>query len=281
MPEIPVGPEAGLFRRLVEGLLRVPKQLGGIERVGEASVERTAAEKLTPRSIEETYGIPEANQRKFQRFADARDITIDVRPTNPESVPWLERGALPKPMAIKAKTINDLDIRLGASAEHRGLAGLFEPKLPERGGMPEGEWNALQKRFRQRANEYDELRPKMDAYQEQGKFEVRNGVVYGKDANGEFRPITGDHDIFDIRHPAGSRLSPSEENALITEMRQHNMGVQHGPHMYWQPNGEFEQNIYDTIVRSHQPGGEPLVRFAPGQPPRLVNSGTPAGGGGE
>ena len=42
------------------------------------------------------------------------------------------------------------------------------------------------------------------------------------------------------------------------------MGVEHGAHMFWEPKTTFEVAIYQKIIQSHQPGGEPLLRFVPG-----------------
>jgi hypothetical protein len=235
-----------------------------------------APAELSVETIEREYGVPERNQQRLQAFADEHGVVIDLRPTNPESVRWLDEGALPKPQSIKAKTISELDVMLGADPERVGLVGYFEPELPRRPeGMPEGEWGALEKRYNQRLTEFAELSGSMAKLEHAGQISVRDGVVYGKDESGGFRPITGDHDVFDIRRPDGQRLSGAEYDQLVQEMRARNMGVQHGAHMYWEPEGAFNTRIYQDIVERHQPGGEPLVRFGPGEQPHLVDATTP------
>ena len=65
---------------------------------------------ISPHYAEQQLGIPLANQAKFQTKADEHGAVIEVRPTNPASVPHLKRGALPKPEAIKAKSISEEDV---------------------------------------------------------------------------------------------------------------------------------------------------------------------------
>jgi hypothetical protein len=231
---------------------------------------------LTAAQIERGQGILVRNQRKFQALADAEGLTIDVRPTNEDAVPWLHLGGIPKPPAIKAKTISGLDVQLGADERFKGAVGFFQPVLPPRGSMSDADWNRLVARYEQRMDEQAELGPKMAnlATHKVGedRFEVHEGVVYGYDSGGVLRPVTGDHDMFNIRRQDGSQLSGGEYTNLVNELVDRDMGVQHGAHMYWQPDTDWERtNVYEPIVQQHMPGGkEQLVRFAPGQPPSLV-----------
>ncbi|MEU4263116.1 hypothetical protein AB0F38_14795, partial [Streptomyces sp. NPDC025273] len=70
-----------------------------------------------------TYGIPEKNFKGFRDLARDKNLVIDVRPTNPLAPKWLESGALAKPQEIKAKTVNEVDVRLGADEGNIGLVG--------------------------------------------------------------------------------------------------------------------------------------------------------------
>lgn len=235
---------------------------------------------LNPERIEREFGILERNQRVFQAFADRRDLVIDVRPTNPSSVPWLNEGALPKPQALKAKTIDDRDVLLGADPGSQGLVGYFRPgELPSQGGFSDAEYAALKERRGERLAEFDTYADTMaelgrrDA--RDGRFEVENGVVHGYDRDGVRRPVAGDHDMFDIRRTDGSRLPTAEYNRLVETMIARDMGVQHGAMTYWQPTKESDLRIAEKILAKHRPGGEPLIRFAPHTPPRLVDSDTP------
>ncbi|MDQ0313180.1 hypothetical protein J2S46_007736 [Kitasatospora herbaricolor] len=218
---------------------------------------------VSPQYAERVLGVPVRNQEKFQRVADRRGIVIEVRPTNPDSVPHLDAGALPKPKAIKAKTVNEEDIWLGAKAEDKGLVGFFRPVLPERpAGMGDGLWNRVLARFDQRTVEFAELAPVMRSLA--GEFRVVDGVVQGRDRQGAWKPITGDHDIFDLQDAEGFRIGADEYGEAVEDMVGQDMGVQHGAHMFWQPESAFDRSIFEKIVKSHEAGGEALIRFVPG-----------------
>src|SRR5262249_31515909 len=159
--------------------------------------------------------------------------------------------ALPKPQEIKAKTINEIDTWLGAKPANRGLVGFFEPTLPEHttgiDAVP-GLWNKIESRFHQRAEEYAQLSEKMTRLAAEDSFHVRDGVVYGYNDNRDLVPVTGDHDVFDITDRNDVQL-PSERYARLVEtMVGNDMGVQHGAHMYWRPEGTFDHKIFDKIV---------------------------------
>ncbi|MFJ1801445.1 hypothetical protein [Streptomyces sp. NPDC088180] len=212
-----------------------------------------------------TYGIPEKNFDKFRDVARDRNVVVDVRPTNPSAPKWLDAGAMPKPQDIKAKTVNEVDVLLGADAENVGLVGYFQPVLPDQGSVPVDAWDRVVSRFNQRSTEFHELAGKMARYEVEGKFTVHEGIVFGFDGGGERRPITGDHDLFDVSFPDGSRISHPAHDALIDEMRAKDMAVVHGAHMFWHPPTAFDKSVFDKIVSSHQgPSGEPLLRFSPG-----------------
>ncbi|WP_354598858.1 hypothetical protein R1Y80_03095 [Streptomyces sp. JL1001] len=211
-----------------------------------------------------TYGIPEKNFDKFRDLARDRNVVVDVRPTNPSAPKWLDAGAMPKPQDIKAKTVNEVDVLLGADAGTIGLVGYFQPVLPDQGSVPHGDRDRVVSRFNQRSTEFRELAGKMAQYEAEGRFVVQNGVVHGVDEAGDRRPITGDHDVFDVSSPDGSRLSHPDHDALIDEMRAKDMAVAHGAHMFWNPQTAFDKSVFDKIVGSHQgPSGEPLLRFTP------------------
>ncbi|MFH8689756.1 hypothetical protein ACH4EC_23160 [Streptomyces anulatus] len=211
------------------------------------------------------YGIPEKNFDKFRDVARDRNVVVDVRPTNPSAPKWLDAGAMPKPQDIKAKTVNEVDVMLGADAGTVGLVGYFQPVLPDQGSVPVDAWDRVVSRFNQRSTEFHELAGKMARYEADGKFTVHEGIVFGFDGEGERRPITGDHDLFDVSSPDGSRIPHPAHDALIDEMRAKDMAVVHGAHMFWNPPTAFDKSVFDKIVSSHQgPSGEPLLRFSPG-----------------
>ena len=136
--------------------------------------------------IEARYGITKHNQAMFQAMADRYGLAIDVRPSNPDSLGLLEQGGVPKPEAIKAKTINERDVMLAPNetvraklTEMKGAVGFFEPALPERPAQfTDEQWGKLEARYEQRKQEYAELKPTFDGLEEHGHFRVVDGVVY-------------------------------------------------------------------------------------------------------
>ncbi|MFD1146585.1 hypothetical protein [Saccharothrix hoggarensis] len=205
-------------------------------------------------SVEPVFGMPTEHARKFQQVAAEQDLVIDVRATNPHAVAWLRRGALPKPEAVKAKTIDDLDVRLGAAGRHRGLVGYFPPSLP-RFDLSD----RLLRRYDQRRVEFDALRDKMAHFERRGEYVVREGVVHGYDRRGRLRPLTGDHDVFDIRASGGGDLSPRRYERAVATMMSMDMGVTHGAHMRWQPTTTSDRAMFESIARS----ADAKLRFHP------------------
>ncbi|PFX02261.1 hypothetical protein CJ469_02707 [Nocardia farcinica] len=233
----------------------------------------------TPEQIEELYGIPIENQQKLQRYVDRYGLRMFVRPTNPDSVPHLKRGAVPKPMAIKDKTINDLDIELGAPPEAKGLVGRFAPgmlRMPDTAGMTPEHIAALEKRLQDRTADFDAYETSMREFERQGTFRTTEQGIVEAAVDGEFRPITGDHDLFDLRHADGTRLTPAELREHERNLAILRAGVQHGPHVYWDPPSAYQrERNFEKIIDSHQPDpdpdtdNEPLVVFGALRPPRV------------
>ncbi|MGZ3146147.1 hypothetical protein ACVDFE_29965 [Lentzea chajnantorensis] len=225
---------------------------------------------LTPDRLEGEFGIPKRNQERFQNFVDRFNIVLDVRPTNPDSVRWLHDGAMPKPKDIKAKTINQADVLLGADAEHVGLVGFFQPDPdPDLSGVDPAMRDKVAKRFHERTAEFAELIGTMEQYEQEGKFKVIDGVVHGSNSRGDLIWMTGDADMYGMYDPEGNRLGEEDYESMVFLLVNRNVGVQHGAHLYWDPATDFDRKIFDTIVNRHVTE-EPLVRFSPGRSASLV-----------
>ncbi|MGW5368849.1 lonely Cys domain-containing protein, partial [Streptomyces sp. NPDC004011] len=210
------------------------------------------------------YGFPEKNYKGFRDLVRERNLVLDVRPTNPGAAKWLDAGAMAKPAGIKAKSISDVDVHLGAQADDIGLVGYFRPTLPERGSLTDEQWDKIMSRYNERSTEFRELALTMAAYERDNTFVVRDGVIHGVDQDGTQRPVTSDHDVFDVSTPGGTRVPSWQHDALIEEMGTRDMAVVHGAHMFWVPSTEFDKSVFDKVVSSHRgPDGEPLLRFRP------------------
>ncbi|MFJ9590848.1 hypothetical protein [Streptomyces acidicola] len=220
---------------------------------------------IDSRTAQTKYGISEDDYAKFRRISQSRNVVIDVLPGNPAAPKWRAEGAIPKPSAVKAKSINETDVPLGADPETVGLIGFFEPRLPGRGEQDDATWEAVLARYNERRYEYDHLSPVMRRLTEAGVIAVENGVVYGV-KDGRRNRMSGDEDIYDLTNPDGTRVSLELHDEIIREMEDSGTAVTHGGLQFWRPPSPFSQSIRDKIVAKHTPGGEPLVRFAPANP---------------
>jgi hypothetical protein len=234
-------------------------------------------------------GMPVKNQQAIADACKAHDVVIDVRGTNPEAPRRLGEGNLPKPEAIKAKSINQLDTYIGFRKEDVGLVGYMEPKPPVRSEVPPELWEQVQKRYAERLSEFKDLAPEMkNLSRPVGARDQFAAVGFDKqvtvDANGVIKVVegtegkasaafTGDHDIFQITNLDGSPVSPQKYNEVVSDLVQQRVGVEHGAHMSWDVPAKPASSAYKDptkgfqgIADKHMPsakGGEDLYRFAP------------------
>lgn len=195
-------------------------------------------------------GMPPANVKKMQEVAAKEGVVIYVRPTNASAKALLESGqALPKPPHVKTKTINKADLALGADPANIGKVGYFEPKMPDKTKMSQGEYDAAIDRYNQRMEEWVNNNHEM-AHNK--KVYVEGGVVY--DAKTK-KPYTGDHDLYEIRTKDGKPVDPSSPQGkrIIGQLMEN--GVQHDPHRNWKYSGEKKK-----VTPPVDPQGKPIIR---------------------
>ena len=282
------------------GLGELKSALKPVEGMGAKQLEQEAAAAVAKSVVKEgealavgleaeaRTGMPVKNQQAIADAAKAHDVVIDVRGTNPEAPRRLAEGNFPKPEAIKAKSINQLDTYIGFRREDVGLVGYMEPKPPVKGEVPPELWEQVQKRYADRLAEFKDLAPEMkNLSRPVGARDQFAAVGLDKqvavDANGVIRVVegegkatvafTGDHDIFQITNPNGTPVSPQKYNEVMTDLVQQGAGVEHGAHMAWDvPNKPASSAYKDPtkgfqgIADKHMPGakgGEDLYRFAP------------------
>ena len=240
----------------------------------------------------DTSGMPKENLEAAQQVAKKHDVEIYVRPTNPAAKKLLEEGALPKPEKIKAKTINELDVKLGRRPEDLGKVGYFDPGTapPPQGNMSKKDYETLVDRFNQRKKEFTDNKKDFEKLSHEhpvtkdgkpvdGMTEHvtvdEHGVVqnHRTQAGGagaphtEQHPYTGDHDIYDIRAKDGGPIDPAKYDAVYKELQDTKFQAQHPGHRQWdyttpaadpkaeaQRQSKFEKNqgIDEKIKDSHQ-----------------------------
>jgi hypothetical protein len=227
-------------------------------------------------------GMSDDTVKTLRDFCTAYGVVIDVRPTTATAPEWRGVGAVPKPEAIKAKTINEYDRLLGAPPGAVGLIGYFEPKEPKRPpGMDDADFAKLQGRYLERADEFKKLAGDMAALQQDGRVRVRHGVVELLDprkGGDHYAPGTGDHDLFDIQWANGKPMSDAQADGFAALLRSMNIGVEHPAHMRWKPTSLKDVKQFKDIIAQHTPGEafkSNLVRFTPKELPQEVAAGTP------
>lgn len=205
-------------------------------------------------------GMPDANVKAAQDIAKKHNVDIFIRPTNPASKKLLDEGAHPKPEMIKTKTINELDLHLGMKPENLGKVGWFDPgaKPPPKGKMSDKDYANLVERFDQRKAEFNNYKKDIGKITfpagKNGGHTIKDGVILHPDG----KPYTGDHDIFDIRKPDGTKPTKAEYDAIMKDLKGPPFNAQHDGHRQWDYSTENwynqkKKSIIDTkILDSHQ-----------------------------
>lgn len=205
-------------------------------------------------------GMPDANVKAAQDIAKKHNVDIFIRPTNPASKKLLDQGAHPKPEMIKTKTINELDLYLGMKPENIGKVGWFDPGTnpPPKGKMSDAQYADLVERFDQRKAEFNNYKKDIGKITfpagKNGGHTIKDGVILHPDG----KPYTGDHDIFDIRKPDGTKPTKAEYDAIIKDLKGPPFNAQHDGHRQWDYSTEKwsdrkKKNIIDSkILDSHQ-----------------------------
>ena len=243
-------------------------------------------------------GVTEKSHRQITNVCQRHNVKIDVRPTTKYSHDLIAQGkAVPKAEHCKSKTINPIDVQLGASDRNLGLAGHFEPKLPPQGPMSDKDYGKLVDRYNQRVEEFADQERHYSTPAYKKKCYVEDGVVY--DAKTRL-PYTGDHDVLEIRDAYSGKPLPRyviredgsivydwngrpllnpERERIVRELN--SAGVEHGAHLDWDYSnlshaaGNASKSEYEiargidrgVLSRHTQDGGEPLITFGPEGPP--------------
>ncbi len=212
-------------------------------------------------------GMTEAALAQLQHVGRKHGVTFVLRPANKASLKWQEKGFPYKPMAIKQKTIQEIDHHIGAPRRYdgentEGLVGFFDPKLPSKrpAGMSDDMWGAVQERFKMRKGEWDKLQGDMKKLEDLGLVEIRDGMIIdtglsefvrrskpgsvpGPDAAkfaglGTGKPITGDYDLFSIVKN-GRELSDVEAAHILEELKDVFVKIQHGSNRAWRAGDKY------------------------------------------
>jgi len=182
------------------------------------------------------------------RMAKEEGVVVGARSTNVDSMRHIRDGnAVPKPLTIKSKTIQDADIYLGARAEDKGLVGYFRPNKPDPSDVPPHMWEKVNQRYTDRLTEYNKHRDDITKMITEGKIVERDGKLHSvlrkAEGTSEIKPFAGDIDAVYFRDAKTGKLIPPGER--YDELKRAWMGGQDSPG-YWARSGAAGQHGAET-----------------------------------
>lgn len=195
-------------------------------------------------------GVTQTSRKIIQNTADEFGVQIKARPTTAKAEAWLNSGkAAPKPLQIKAKTLNKYDELLGGPKGTEGVVGFYEPKLPPKDVMKrlsKDTQTALVKQYQDRRREFHHLSEKMKSYEASGDFKVIDGRVFNRDG----KLLTGDVDIYDVVNFDGTPVKESvKKQVLDSMMKKQGSNVMHDDVLSWKKGGiDFSQKAKDAMI---------------------------------
>lgn len=289
--ESPIG--AGIRKAVAPVGKAVEKVGGAVEKVGGAPAKLVlkSAEVLAERAAKlgSRFGWKSEQLLDAARIMDQQGVKLYLRTSSKWSPARMAEGAIPKPVAIKANTINELDVIIGPGFTDRdlGLVGHFEPVPSERWvrpkGMSDDEWEKLQPALRKRAEKrarsyrkYDKdmkrltrpTRTKGGEY-----YRIERGIVkqveVGEGGQELVRALTGDIDAFALGTLSGGKVSRGKAER-VEELLVERDVTEHGIHAYWQHRRDFDPDAFYTIIESHLK--DPVIEIGPNLVPREVTA---------
>jgi hypothetical protein len=241
------------------------------------------------------FGIAGDTLTELRAFARKHGVRIYVRQPNPHSAAHIDAGAAPKPMEVKAKSINIWDTHLHPKIGpgDRGLTGYFEPELPkdlQTGKYTNRQRIQIRRRYKARLAEFRREAASMKLLEgtapDRGlAVRVKDGVVYQVEPDSVRRfeggpherrprqipqsaerltPLAGDVDIFDFVDLDGKPLSRASYAAMDTAAVEAGLS-EHGAHMRWKARGKA-RGVKRSMMATHalaSGGVDQLIRIGP------------------
>ena len=175
-----------------------------------------------------------------------KDVYFGFRTTNMDSMRHIRDGtALPKPLAIKAKTINEMDVKyLGFSAEDVGLVGLKHPsslKAPRPTDFDsEALFKKVEERYSKRIKEY--AAHEQDILNGSIKHDTTRGLITDSTSA---KPFAGDIDPVYIKDSNGFYLTGEDYDKAVAALKRSAGQIQHGA----------ETNIISDVMKKVEQSG--------------------------
>jgi hypothetical protein len=199
----------------------------------------------------------------------AKDLkqVIRFRLTGKRAVKLREQGHPAKPEFLKMKTINEIDLHLGAKKADLAKVGFFKPKLPKNFDSLPAELQAkILKRFELRNHEQSTYQKQVNDLLDDGIIELEGNTVVDTRTGKAF---TSDYDLFDIVDAKTGKGVQFENlpEPVKARYQADPLDVKHGAHLDWMeiPPGKALAGWVDVILetRPKNAKGAPLLEFHP------------------
>jgi len=244
----------------------------------------------------EDYGMSEDGYRQLRGAAQRHDVAIEVRSRSGGALDRVTGSAVPKPPEIKIKSGGEVDQYIGMSPSEIDLVpwkpdgdwikpspDVPPPHWPADQPWDEAAFNRVNSRYEQRIQEFADNKDTVGQLFADGRArhnpETGNlewNVTGGRRTDPtDFRPVAGDHDLWNIEVHVPDSVKASEVERYVAEVRADvlndlsgpPLGVQHPAHVQWRvPPTRQAQVINARILNSHAPpvpggSGDALLRI--------------------
>jgi hypothetical protein len=200
------------------------------------------------------------------KIARETKLVIRFRMTGKSALGLRAKGHPAKPEFMKMKSINDIDVHLGAKKADIGKVGYFEPKLPANIEKLGADLQTqIRARHAKRVDEFNQYRGDVAQWKKSGLVEQKGQTLVDPTSGKAF---TSDYDLFDIRKgtTAGRGI---EFESLPRDVRMRleakPIEAQHGAHLDWReiPAGQAAGYAEIILNARPKPGAQPLIEFHP------------------
>ena len=243
-----------------KGPARVKKLPGDVKRAAVQALKVYRILKFRALSLRKGPGMSQAAMKAVQKIAVEHGLEISFRPVSRTVTKLRRKGHPGKPEHLKMKTIDELDVHLGANKADIGKVGYFKPlDQPNISGLSSAKVADVYKQLGKRRREYWRLKDDVNRMVADGKIELRNGVVFEKGG----KAYTGDHDAFSFTHD-GKDISFEKLRAEVrNKLKADPIHTEHGAALSWDPMKPGLAEYYANNILKHRKGGERLVVFKP------------------
>jgi hypothetical protein len=233
--------------------------------------------RVETKKVADAIGVHLEQAEAGARIAKSFEVSIQIRPRSTFARDLIAKGkALPKIEKIKQKTIDEIDIALGAPPETYGLVAKYElpPKTLE-GIKPSAiPREVLEKKLAARLKERERFGEDLERLIRDKKVVLSDkGIVL--DAR-KGKPFTSDNDIFDIVGRDGKPLSKDLRRRVLRALKENGWNIEHEEATQWRTlkgrhpgRHEVYQEAKEELIDSHREQtmtgnrGKALIEIAP------------------